>query len=116
MIPELTNLIKTVCTASVWSDYVPESETGPAISIINLANGGSDRDIAGTIAGNKTHWRLTVVSKSTTEVINIVKQLKKLDNAKTDVFQKVFVEYVLLEPKQPGQPYRRAFVDIKLYE
>lgn len=115
MIADLITLVESVTTASVWSDYVPESETGPAISIINLAN-GNIRDIAGTTAGDNSHWRLTVVSESTSEVLTIVNQLKKLDNAKTDVFQKVLVEYVLLEPKQPSQPYRRAFVDVKLYE
>lgn len=113
---DLFNLIELKTTASVWLDFVPESETKPAIAITNLSGGGGGRDLEGNKAAGPSTWRLTVVANTIEDVNLLVKQLETLDNTTQKGFQNVFIDYVLLEPKQPVQSYRRAFVDVKLYK
>ena len=111
---KLITLLNTSLSVPVYSDFVPESVTDPAVAINNVSNPFS-RVIEGTKYGRSGIWRVTVVAKSTSDVESIIEELEALDNARNTDFQKIQVWHVNTESKEPNQTYRRAFVDVQVY-
>ena len=106
-------IILSVVDIKVFPDYVPESEAKPAIAISNLAN-PHGRVLSGEKTGKKSSWRVTIVTKSVSELESLIEDIEKLDNTSKPGFKKIFASLVLKEPTQPGAIYRRAFVDLRI--
>lgn len=113
VLSEVISMLKDNLSVPVWSDYVPGgNESGCAVNHVANSEG---RVLSGHKYGLWSTWRVTVVAKHTSDVELIIKELLKLDNTRNDDFQKVKTNLVLIEPKEPEQTYRRAFVDVRVY-
>lgn len=113
---KVRNMIVTaIAPHKVYSDFVPETETNPAVALINVAYDNAGRVLEGEKVGHWSTWRVQVVASATSDVESIIELLESLDNTKNNDFQKVFVQLVNIESRQPNQPYRRAFVDVRVY-
>lgn len=108
-------LVSALPGIKVYSDFVPETENNPAVALINVAYDNAGRVLEGEKVGHWSTWRVQVVASATSDVESIIELLESLDNTKNNDFQKVFVQLVNIESRQPTQPYRRAFVDVRVY-
>lgn len=108
-------LLETLFEFEVYSDFVPESETRPAVALTNVSFSNAGRDLEGDKHGHFDVFRVQVVAKSTSDVEYIIELLETLDNTKTVDFSRVMVQLINIEAKEPNQPYRRAFVDVRVY-
>lgn len=111
---EIFKLLNDNLTVKVYPDAVPESAPLPAVSYVNLAY-NRDRVIQGRARGKGSVWRVTVVATALSEVESVLDELTLLDNTNNADFQRIFVEPVNVEAKIPESPYRRAFVDLRVY-
>lgn len=107
-------LLNSKLDVNVYMDFVPEGVTEPAVAIINVSN-LYNRVIEGSKYGGSAIWRVTVVAQRTSDVESIVESLEALDNTRNADFQKIQSWLVELEPRRPKQKYRRAFVDVQVY-
>lgn len=115
-ISQIVRMLKGVkLNFPVYSDYIPEGVTVPAVAVTNITN-GHNRAIEGVKYGGSSMWRVTVVARRTNDVESIVESIEKLDNTKNADFQKIKAWLVTFEPRDPLQKSRRAFVDVQVYE
>lgn len=108
-------LVSALPGITVYSDFVPETETNPAVALTNVAFDEAGRVLEGEIVGKWSTWRVQVVASATSDVESIIEGLESVDNTKNADFQRIFVRVVNIESKAPNQPYRRAFVDVRVY-
>lgn len=99
---------------AVYSDFVPETEINPAIAVYNVSNARS-RVLSGNAVANQYVFNIQVVAANTADVESIIETLTGLDNNVNEYFQRVFCELINIEPKEPNQNYRRAFVELRVY-
>lgn len=100
---------------TVHDSFVPETQTSPAVALSNVAYDNAGRVLEGEKVGIWSTWRVQVVAAATSDVESIVESLESLDNTSNANFQRVFVQLINEEDRQPNQPYRRAFVDVRVY-
>lgn len=110
----LTTLLKTKTTSTVYADFIPEGKELPAVSFTHIANGGS-RILKGHRTGLWDTWRVLIVGKNRSEIKSIADQIKTVDNASSDDFQRIFVMSDGGIPALPDDKTRTSFVDIKTY-
>lgn len=111
---DVVQLLKSTLTCDVFTGQIPESQTDPAIVVMNVANPFS-RSLSGRKVQKSTVWRITVVAKYQVDVESIINELDEMDNSTTTVFQKIFTNLVQTEVGLTEQPYRRAFFDLTVY-
>lgn len=108
-------LVNALPGVTVYDSFVPETEKNPAVALGNVAfNHG--RVLEGEKTRKSSVWRVQVVALRTSDVESILATLDALDNTRNDDFQRIRVEVVNIESRQPNQPYRRAFVDVIVYD
>lgn len=115
MIKVRNMLVNALPGVTVYDSFVPETETNPAVALTNVSLDNFTRVLEGEKTGKWQVWRVQVVAARTSDVESILRTLDTLDNTRNDDFQRVRVELVNLESRQPNQPYRRAFVDVIVY-
>lgn len=115
MIKVRNMLVNVLPGVTVYDSFVPETETNPAVALTNVSYDNAGRVLEGEKVGHWSTWRVQVVASATSDVESIIELLESLDNTKNNDFQKVFVQLVNIESRQPNQPYRRAFVDVRVY-
>lgn len=100
----------------VFPDLIPESYQDPAVAVVNLSQ-PSDRVVKeGKKTGKYGVFRLSVVANANDDVISILDTLESLDNTRQGpTFQLIRLDVENIEPKEPGQPVRRAFVTFTAY-
>lgn len=100
---------------SVYQDLVPEGVEEAACAITFTAV-DQDRVLEGTISGKTNTFRVAVVAADDFDVKSIVEDLEKLDNTRTSEYSRIFAQLVNWEARESNQPYRRAFVDVRVYQ
>lgn len=110
------HLIQSVVTEYItYPDYVPEDAADTALSYHNVAFPYGGRVLSGVKYGKSSTWRVEIVSTSTAILESLIDDLLTLDNTNNSDFQRVFAEVINIEAKEPLQKYRRAFVDLTVY-
>ena len=109
-------LATLIAPVKVFPDYIPESYVEPAIAVVNLSQ-PFDRVVKeGKKTGKYGVFRLSVVANSSDDVISILESLESMDNTNHyPEFQLIRLDTDYIEPKEPGQPVRRAFVTFTTY-
>lgn len=107
-------LTSTLPGVTVHSDFVPETELNPAVAYSNVAF-NHNRVLEGEKVAKWSVWRVQVVADDTSSVESIIDSLETLDNTENEDFQKILVQTINIEAKEPNQTYRRAFVDVSVY-
>lgn len=97
----------------VYLDEIPETADVPAIALYNVSY-ANDRVQSGKKTKNTSTWRLTVVD-TVQNLQNTIDQILLIDNTSNDVFQRLFFELTLIEPKALSEPHKRAFIEIRAY-
>jgi hypothetical protein len=97
----------------VFAGTIPEKNPVPAVALYNVAF-ANDRDLSGGKTKRWSTWRLTVVD-TVGHLQTTLDQILLLDNTGNQIFQKLFFELTLIEPKAPTEPHQRAFIDIRVY-
>jgi len=101
-------------TIPVYWGAIPEGTVKPCVSVTEVSN-SSTRVISGNKYGRNKVNRVTVYGTSAAQVADMLATIETLDNTSNDDFQRIFADYVLTEPKQPGAVLSRAFYDLTLY-
>jgi len=107
-------LLKDKLTCDVFTGQIPESQTDPAVVVINVANPFS-RTLSGKKVETSSVWRITVVAERQSDVESIIDELEDMDNSTSVEYQKIFTNLVQTELGLTEQPYRRAFYDLTVY-
>lgn len=111
----VVTLLKDKLSCDVFSGQIPESQTDPAVVVINVANPFS-RTLSGKKVQTSSVWRVTVVAERQSDVESILDELEDMDNSTSVEFQKIFTNLVQTELGLTEQPYRRAFYDLTVYK
>ena len=111
----VVTLLKDKLSCDVFSGQIPESQTDPAVVVINVANPFS-RTLSGKKVQTSSIWRVTVVAERQSDVESILDELEDMDNSTSVEFQKIFTNLVQTELGLTEQPYRRAFYDLTVYK
>lgn len=100
---------------AIYQDVVPEGveETACAVSFLALEE---DRVLEGGVVGEMNSFRVAVVGQNDFDVKSVVEDLESLDNTKTSNFGRIFARLSNWEARDSNQPYRRAFVDVRVYQ
>ncbi len=98
-------------SVSVYSDFVPEGVTLPALSYVNV-NYLAGRTLDGQKTRRQSVWRVALVSDNDDDIESMLGTILTLDNTSNEYFQRVHVELVNRESKVPLEPIRRFFVDV----
>lgn len=112
----LIALLKTTLGSgiTVYTGTVPEGVTKPCVSVSMVSN-SDNRVISGKKYGNAQVYRVTIFAPTESQIDTILETLETLDNTVNADFQRIFGQWILTEPKQPGQALARAFYDLTLY-
>lgn len=99
----------------VYQDLVPEGveQTACAVSFLAVEE---NRVLDGNVSGKTNSFRVAVVGKVDLDVKSVVEDLENLDNTKTSEFSRIFARLSNWEARDSNQPYRRAFVDVRVYQ
>lgn len=116
MIDKVISLLKNTLGpgVTVYSGVVPEGVDKPCVSLTMVSN-TDNRVIAGKKYGNTQVYRINVFAPNIPGIEQILETLETLDNTVNADFQRIFGQWILTEPKQPGQALARAFYDLTLY-
>jgi hypothetical protein len=110
------SMLSTFLPCPVYRDFVPENETSPAVSFIDVSH-TFNRVLDGSKSGRKSTWRVSVVASTSSEISTLVNLIETLDNTVTDEFQRVFIIYQNGDPQSdPDQKYYLSTIDIQTYE
>ena len=108
-------LIRDTVTSSVHQDLVPEGVTEPACAV-SFISVDETRVLSGDIGGTTNTFRVAVVASDDNDVKSIVETLETLDNTRNTDFSRIFSRLINWEARESNQPYRRAFVDVRVYQ
>ena len=109
-------MLSSALSVRVFPDFVPESYTDPAVAVVNIANPFKRTVKEGIKTCRTGVFKLSVVAESNADVKSIIDELEALDNTvQSPYFQRIRLELDFIEPKEPGQPVRRAFVTLTVY-
>lgn len=99
----------------VYQDLIPEGveEAACAVTFISV---DEDRVLDGGISGKMNTFRVAVVAVDDSDVKSIVEDLEQLDNTRTSDYSRIFAQLVNWEARESNQPYRRAHVDVRVYQ
>jgi len=112
----ITLLATLLNPIKVFPDFVPESYTDPAVAVVNVSQPFNRVVKEGDKTGKHGVFRLSVVASDNSDVISILGTLEDLDNTcQAPKFQRIRLDTDFIEPLEPGQPVRRAFVTFTAY-
>lgn len=111
---EIIQIIEAHTGLQCYLDVIPNSVTLPALMITNLnydtpLNG---RILSGRKTGNQSEHRLGLVCSTMSQLDDLVKQVKLLDNTDNQFFQKLYLDFSLREPREEGGNVVRAFYNL----
>jgi len=107
------SLLETVINVPVYQDEIPESYTGSAVAVTVLSP-DYNRVLSGDVSGRTDTFRVAVVAQHDNDVKSIVENLETLDNTRNSDFARIYSRLVNWEQRGSNQPYRRAFVDVRV--
>ncbi len=112
----VTDLVEGAAPSySLYPDIVPEAASIPAMALTCVSPDLYSRPLEGEKTGKHSVWRVAIVTESISDMEIIIDLLLELDNTSNDNFQRIFAEVVNREAKGQDEPYRRAFVEITVY-
>lgn len=112
---DVRTLVKSISGVEVYPDDVPEGKNKPAIAL-NHVSQVDTRLQSGEISGTKEVYRISVVTDDNDidGRDSIIKKFREVDNTAIGDFQSIHVIFVMRESKENFNPFRRAFIDIRL--
>ena len=112
---DVINLLKNGLDCKVYTGQIPETQTNPAVLLVNIANPFT-RTLSGKKIQKYTTWRVTVVAKEQSQAESIMAQLEALDASCDEVYQRIFSNLVHTDFGKNEEPYRKAFYDLTLHK